>query len=79
MLGTTDINAQGLNIQPYVFVDTSGATIYTGVSLSFPNGGASVWRIKKEWKVGNVTYMGFPDGDQGFTFIWNNRTGYTYR
>jgi hypothetical protein len=78
MLGSTDINVQALNIQPYVFIDASGTTIYTGTSISFGDANATVWRIKKEWKVGSVTYMGYPDGDQGFNFVWNLRTGYSY-
>lgn len=79
MLGTTDINVQAPNIQPYVLVDGSGTTTYTGISISFNAQGVAVWQIKKEWKVGNVTYMGFPNGDQGFNFIWNLRTSYTYQ
>lgn len=65
-------------IQPYVFVDTSGTTIYTGTSSSFANTNAPIWRIKKEWKSGNVTYMGYADGDQEFNNIWNCRATCTY-
>jgi hypothetical protein len=66
-------------IEPYVYVDSSGTTTYTGTSQSFSDIGAPIWKIKKEWKVGNVTYMGFPNGNQDFVFIWNNRSGYTYK
>jgi hypothetical protein len=78
MSGTT-INEQAISIQPYVFVDTSGTTIYTGTSISFSNGASANWRIKKEWTIGTVKYMGFPNGDQSFSFIWNSRAGYTYK
>lgn len=78
MLQSTDINGQSPNIQPYTAVDVSGTTTYYGTSISFNNGSAAIWRIKKEWKVGNVTYTAYPNGEQEFKFIWNNRTGYTY-
>jgi hypothetical protein len=65
--------------EPYIYVDQSGTTKYTGTSQNSNNGGVAVWKIKKEWKVGNVTLMGFPNGSQDFIFIWNNRVGYTYK
>jgi len=79
MLESTDINIQVINVEPYVFVDTSGTTTYTGISSGFNSGGSSIWKIKKEWKIGNVVYMGYPNGNQNFSFIWNNRTGYNYK
>ena len=79
MLGSTDISGQALNIQPYVFTDITGTTTYTGVSISFGDGSKPVWKIKKEWTVGTVRYMGFPNGSQDFAYVWTNRTGYTYQ
>jgi hypothetical protein len=76
----TDFNIQSLNIEPYVFTDVVSSTnIYIGTSRSFNAGGAPNWRIKRVWQVGTVWYMGYPGGDQGFTFIWNNRATYTYK
>jgi len=66
-------------IEPYVFTDElSGVTKYTGMSASFADPNVSNWRIKKEWKIGSVTYMGFPSGSQEFKFIWTCRCSYTY-
>lgn len=79
MLGSTDINSQAQNVQPYVFTDIVGTTKYTGISISFGDGASAVWQIKKEWVSGTVTLMGFPDGKQDFTFVWNNRASYTYK
>jgi hypothetical protein len=79
MLSATDINAQSPNIQPYVLVDTNGTTIYTGTSISFNDAGAAVWRIKKQYVSGNVTIIGYAEGSQEFTFVWNNRVGYNYK
>jgi len=79
MLEATDINGQSPTIQPYVFVDTTGTTTYTGVSISFGDGAGATWQIKKEWTSGTTRMMGFPNGSQEFTFIWNSRASYTYK
>jgi hypothetical protein len=34
---------------------------------------------KKKWIAGNVRYMGFPEGNQSYNFIWSGRTSYTYK
>jgi hypothetical protein len=74
--GIDDID---INIEPYVFTtDISGVTKYTGTSSGSANPNAPVWKIKKEWKIGNTWYMGFPNGKQTFEFIWNSVTTYTY-
>jgi hypothetical protein len=76
---TSNINEIGVCIEPYVFTDNmSGGTKYTGTSASFANTSIDIWRIKKEWVIGTVTYMGFPDGNQEFKFIWDCRGTYTY-
>lgn len=76
----SNMNDPIIYTEPYVFVDeVSGTTKYTGTSCSFSNGGEPIWRIKKEWKVGTVTYMGFPDGSQEFAFKWNDRAILTYK
>ena len=73
-------NPKIYNIEPYVLIDgLTGNTRYTGISLSSGNVNGATWRIKKEWMVGNVQYMGFPDGDQSYNFIWSGRTSYTYK
>lgn len=64
--------------EPYVFVDQSGTTKYIGTSQNSNNSGAAVWKIKKEWQIETVTYMGFPNGNQEFNFVWNSRATYTY-
>jgi hypothetical protein len=75
---TSNIDEIYLYTEPYVFTDTSGTTKYIGTSASFADVNAKFWRIKKEWTIGTVTYMGFPNGDQDFKFIWNCRCTYTY-
>jgi hypothetical protein len=79
MADFSNINQISVWIEPYTFTDNaSGGTKYFGMSASFPRTDVPVWRIKKEWTVGTVTYMGFPDGNQEFKFIWDCRTSYNY-
>lgn len=68
------------DIEPYEFIDNvSSTTKYIGTSMSYGDGSKPVWRIKKVWVVGNVQYMGFPNGDQSYGFVWNDRALYNYK
>jgi hypothetical protein len=78
MADFSNIDKIDVCIEPYVFTDTIGGVKYIGTSASFSDVTAPNWRIKKEWACTTVCYMGFPDGDQGFKFIWNCRCSYTY-
>jgi hypothetical protein len=70
---------QNIIIEPSMLVDeTSSTEIYIGVSNNGKNANASTWRIKRINKIGNVWNIGFPDEDQTYTFIWNNRYSYNY-
>lgn len=74
-----DYNAQPSNIIPTVLVDeASSIEIYVGISKSFKDTNKPLWQIKKIWQDGTVWKMEFPNGDQGFKFIWNNRNNGTY-
>lgn len=78
-LSEAGINVQQHNYDPIMLVDESTATeYYVGVSNNTSNPSAATWRIKRIWKIGNVWKFGFPDGDQKFKFIWDDRYGYTY-
>jgi hypothetical protein len=79
MLQDSEINVQALDIEPYVLVDQQSTTnFYIGTSRSFNDPAAHNWRIKRIWQVGNVWKSGFPGGDQGFTFAWDDRVSYVY-
>lgn len=78
-MGASDFNAIQPNYEPIVLTDTVGTTIYTANSINANNPAAGVWRIKKEWVSGTTTQMGFPNGSQEFSFVWNNRASYTYK
>jgi hypothetical protein len=78
-LSEVDINVQQHNYDPIMVVDESSSTeYYVGVSISSTNQGAANWKIKRIWKIGNVWKFGFPNGDQKFKFVWDDRYGYTY-
>jgi hypothetical protein len=77
---TSDFETQALNIQPYVLVDVVSPTeIYYGVSSSFNSQGQAIWSIKKIYQVGMVWITGYPTGDQGYKYVWNDRGTYTYQ
>jgi len=76
----TDINIQDHNRDPIMLVDEQSSTdYYVGTSNNFSDQSRPSWRIKRIWKVGSVWMFGFPDGDQGFKFIWDQRFFYTFR
>ena len=80
MLETTDYNIRQVNIEPYKYIDELSSTeFYIGTSKSSNNASASNWRIKRIWQVGTVWKTGFPNGDQNFSFKWDDRLTYVYR
>jgi hypothetical protein len=79
VLNNFNDNVKIYNLEPYVIIDgLSGTTRYICVSI-VNDINAPIWKIKKEWQIGNVQYMGFPNGDQSNNYAWSGRTGYTYR
>jgi len=76
----TDFNIQSYNIEPITLIDeVSGEEFYIGISNNGRDTSRSIWRIKKIWKDGTTWRIEFPDGDQSYKYIWNDRiTGYTY-
>jgi hypothetical protein len=80
MLQPSDMNVQALNIEPYILIvdESSINNFYIGTSRSFKNPSQANWRIKRIWKVGTVWKIGFPNGNQDFTFVWDDRTSYIY-
>jgi hypothetical protein len=59
--------------------DVSETEIYIGVSKQGNLINKPVWQINKLEKIGTVWNTSlFPNGNQDFVFIWDNRTSYTY-
>ena len=73
------VSVQSIFIEPTILIDeASTIDFYIGVSNSFSDPAQPNWRIKRIWQVGNVWKQGYPNGDQGFTFIWDDRLTYVY-
>ena len=77
---STDLNIQSYNIEPITLIDeVTSELFYIGVSKNGRNINASNWKIKKIWKDGTIWRVQFPDGDQSYSYIWDDRIGvYTY-
>jgi len=70
----------GFDPNHYMLVDEVSTTLYyVGTSKNSTDTSKPNWRIKKIWKIGNVWHFRFPNGNEDFKFVWNNRTSYTYR
>ena len=76
---STDMNIQQYNYHPVVLIDElSDVEFYIGYSRNFNNQSKPNWQIKRIWKVGTVWHFGFPNGNQDFKWIWDERYGYSY-
>jgi hypothetical protein len=75
----SDFNLQQHNIEAPLLVDEVSSTeFYIGLSKNTKEIGKANWRIKRIWKVGGVWNFGFPNGNQNFEFVWDDRDTYTY-
>lgn len=75
----TEINTYQHKLEAPMLVDEVSSTeYYIGESDNTKNIGKDNWRIKRIWKVGSVWNFGFPDGNQDYIFIWDDRDTYTY-
>ena len=76
----TDMNVQMHTFEPITLIDeVSGEEFYIGVSNNGRDTSRPVWKIKKIWKDGTIWNVGFPSGDQMFSYIWDERaSSYTY-
>lgn len=79
MLEDSGINVQSIVIEPTTLIDQVSSTdFYLGMSKSFKDQAKEIWRIKRIWQDGTVWYVGYPGGNQDFTFVWNDRADYVY-
>ena len=73
-------NVQSHNFEAHSLIDeVSSDEIYIGISSNGRAIDKPIWKIKKIWKDGTIWRVQFPDGDQTFSYTWNDRIGvYTY-
>lgn len=75
-----NINTQYHQIEPYVLVDeVSNNEVYIGTSNSFNDKSKPIWRIKQIIKVGTVWVFRYPEGNQDFKFVWEDRLTLNYK
>ena len=58
--------------------EISSTEYYIGISVNSDNGSKPYWRIKKIYKVSTVWKTAYPNGDQSYQYIWDDRLSYTY-
>jgi len=79
MLATSDINGQSYCIEMPKLVDILSSTeMYLGDSNNGSNTSTPVWRIKKIWQDGTTWKFEFPDGNQDYIHVWDNRLACNY-
>lgn len=69
------------NYTPNTLIDEVSSTeYYIGISNNGSNINSPTWKIRKVIKIGTTWNTSlYPNGDQGFSFIWNNRAIYSYK
>lgn len=72
-------NIRQINYDGIMLIDElSDTEVYIGYSQENSRSDKEQWRIRRIWQVGSVWYFGFPDGEQEFKFVWDDRLTYTY-
>lgn len=64
---------------PVLIDELSAEEFYIGTSRDYSIQSAPKWKIKRIWKVGSVWMTGYPNGDQGFNYVWDDRLSYVYK
>jgi hypothetical protein len=79
MVYDSDFNIQSFNIDPILLVDELSSTeFYVGRSINSNDTSKANWRIERIQKIGSTWKFEFPDGNQSYDFIWDNRFTYSY-
>lgn len=80
MLQNSDLNIQFQPQEPVTLVHEYSTTeYYVGVSTNGRDTSKATWQIKKISKSGDVWNLNkFPNGDQSFKYIWDERLTYIY-
>lgn len=80
MLQDSEINIQMQQMQPITLVhEYSPTEYYVGVSTNGSDTSKANWQIKKMSKSGDIwTVNRFPNGDQSFKYVWDDRLIYIY-
>jgi len=75
-----DDNVFDHNIESSMVIDEVSTTeFYIGYSKNSSLRSASNWRIKRIVQISTVWNFQFPNGNQSFNFIWDDRDTYDYQ
>ena len=79
MTKTQGLDMQLRSFDEIMLVDELSATeYYVGWSNNHSDRSSPNWRIRRIWKVGSVWNFEFPDGNQDYVWIWDERLSYSY-
>jgi hypothetical protein len=69
-----------ISYEPVKLIDEVSTQLYYIGTSNFGNASNSaVWKIKKIEKIGNVwSLAAYPDGNQDYKFVWDERGNYNY-
>lgn len=80
MLEDSDVNVQAISVEPYLLIlELSSTEYYIGTSRSFSDPAKPNWRIKRIVKIGSVWNFQYPNGNQDFKFVWDDKLSYIYK
>lgn len=75
----TDINTIQHDFEtPFLVDEVSSTEFYIGYSKNSSSRSAANWRIKRIVQISSVWNFEFPDGNQNFVFVWDDRDTYDY-
>ena len=63
---------------PTLIDEASDTEYYIAHSKNGRDLSKPLWQIKRIWKIGTVWKTGYPDGNQNFEFVWDDRYSYIY-
>lgn len=79
-MGNQNINTEYYSIEPSMYVDENAdGFTYIGTSKSFKDSSKPLWKIKRIGRYGNTWDFSYPNGNQGFDFVWDLRQTYDYK
>jgi len=75
-----EIDVQSHKIEAILLVyEASSTEYYIGTSRNDKDTGRPYWRIKRVIKIGNEWNFQFPNGDQSFKYVWQDKFTYVYQ
>lgn len=76
----TDFNIDSFNVEPIILIQEFSSTeYYVDVSRNGRDTSKANWQIRRIVKTGAIwAVTQYPDGDQSFKYVWDDRLSYQY-